>query len=86
MSTSDAAATPNRPAVAALVVGALSVPGSLTFVLGLVGGLAAVLLGFVGVARSRHLGARGEGMAVAGIVLGMLGMALPVAMTLFLAD
>jgi hypothetical protein len=86
VTTSDAAGTPNRPALAALVVGALSVPGALTYVLGLVGGMAAVLLGFVGVARSRQLDARGEGMAVAGIILGMLGMALPVAMSLFLAD
>ena len=86
MSTSDAAQPSNRTALAALIVGVLSLPGALTYVLGLVGGLVAVLLGFVGVARSRQLDARGEGMAVAGIVLGMLGMALPVAMSLFLAD
>ena len=76
----------NRPAVAALVVGLLSLPGALTYLLGVVLGLAAIVLGFLGVAKSRELDAAGERMAVAGIVLGMLGMALPVALALFLSD
>ena len=76
----------NRAAVAATALGVLSVPAALTYVFGLVFGLAAIVLGFVGVAKSRQLDAAGEGLAVAGIVLGMLGMALPVAIALFLSD
>ena len=79
-------ARPNATAVAALVVGVLSVPAALTYIGGLVLGFAAVILGFFGVAKSRQLDARGEGLAVAGIILGMLGMALPVALSLFLAE
>ena len=86
MTTDETAGTANRPAVAALVVGLLSLPAALTYVGGLVLGFAALILGFVGVARSRELDARGERLAVAGIVLGMLGMAVPVAMALFLSD
>ncbi len=76
----------NRPAWAALVLGVLSLPAALTYVGGMLLGLAAIIVGFVGVARSRHLQARGEGQAVAGIILGMLGMALPAALSLFLGD
>ena len=86
MSTDRGAAVANRPAVAAFVIGLLSLPAALTYVLGVVFGLAAVVLGFAGVAKSRQLDAAGEGLSVAGIVLGMLGMALPVAMALFLSD
>lgn len=80
----DAGTAVNRPAVAGLVAGLLSLPAALTYLGGLVLGLTAVALGFAGVARSRTLDARGEGLAVAAIVLGMLGMALPVALALFL--
>lgn len=76
----------NRPAVAALTVGILSLPAVLTFLGGMILGFAAVVLGFVGVARSRELDARGEGLAVAGVILGMLGMSAPAAISLFLAD
>lgn len=76
----------NTPAVAAVGFGILSVPAGLTYIGGLVLGFAAMILGFVGVAKSRQLDARGEGLAVAGIVLGMLGMAVPVAISVFLAD
>ena len=76
----------NRPAVGALVLGLVSVPAALTYIGGIVLGLAGIIVGFVGVARSRPLDGRGEGMAVAGIILGALGMSLPAAMALFLAD
>ena len=86
MTPEGRAGVTNRPAVGALVVGLLSLPGALTYVLGVVLGLSAIVLGFLGVAKSRQLDAAGEGLAVAGIVLGMLGMALPVAMAVFLGD
>ena len=78
--------TDNRPALAGLVAGVLSLPAALTYVGGLVLGLAAVILGFVGVAASHKLEGRGETAAVAAVILGMLGMALPVAIALFLGD
>ena len=78
--------TVNTPAVAALVTGLLSLPASLTYIGGLLLGFTAVILGFFGVARSHQLDGRGEGQSVAGIILGMLGLALPVALSLFLAE
>lgn len=78
-------AVANRPAVAALALGVLSLPGALTLVLGLLLGLAAVILGFVGVNRARALEGAGEGLAVGGIITGMFGMALGAALGLLLA-
>lgn len=75
----------NRPAVGALVLGILSLPAALTYIGGMVLGFAAVVVGFVGVAKAHQLAGRGQGQAVAGVVLGMFGMALPVAVSLFLA-
>ena len=75
----------NRPAVVALVLGVVSLPAALTYIGGMILGFAAIVAGFVGVARSRELDGRGEGFAVAGIILGMFGMALPVGVSLFLA-
>lgn len=83
---SDARLADNRPALAGLVAGVLSLPAALTYVGGLLLGLTAVILGFVGVAASQKLEGRGEGLSVAAIILGMLGMALPVAMALSLSD
>lgn len=74
----------NRPAAVGLGVGFASLPAALTFVGGLVLGLAAVILGFLGVARSHELDGAGEGLSVAAVVLGMLGMAIPVAISVFL--
>lgn len=83
---SDARLVDNRPAVAGVVVGVLSLPAGLTYLGGLLLGLGAVVLGFVGVAASHRLDGRGEGLSVAAVILGMLGMALPVALALFLSD
>jgi hypothetical protein len=85
MTEDRVSAAGNRPALIALIVGVLSLPAALTYVGGMVLGFAAVIAGFVGVARSRHLEGAGEGFAVAGVILGMFGMALPVAVSLFLA-
>ncbi|HVM19007.1 MAG TPA: hypothetical protein VM307_03500 [Egibacteraceae bacterium] len=66
----------NVPAVVALALGALSLPAALTFVGGVALGLAAVVAGFVGVARADRLAGSGQGLAVAAIIIGGLGMAL----------
>jgi hypothetical protein len=75
----------NRPAVAALTLGVLSLPAALTVVGGMLMGIAAIIVGFVGVSRSHHLNGVGEGIAAGGIAAGMFGMAMASAITLFLS-
>ena len=83
---SDASrALDNRPAVAALALGLLSLPATLTVLGGIVLGLAAIVVGFVGVARSHRLDGAGEGLAAGGIAAGMFGMALASAIPMFLS-
>ena len=74
----------NKPAIAAAGLGVLSVPGALTVILGVLLGLTAVVVGFYGVATAKRLGSAGQGLAVAGVVTGMLGMALGLAAGMFL--
>lgn len=76
--------TANRPAVAALGLGVASLPAGVTLVGGIVLGIAAIVVGFAGVARSHRIDGAGEGLAVAGIITGMFGMALGAALGLFL--
>lgn len=75
----------NRPAVAALVVGVLAVVLGLTIIGGLVLGSVAMALGLVGRARARTVG-RGGALAVAGVVLGALGVVLALAAYLYVRD
>ncbi|MPZ73531.1 MAG: hypothetical protein GEU74_09920 [Nitriliruptorales bacterium] len=75
----------NRPAVAALATGLLSLPATLTVIGGMVLGIVAIIVGFVGVSHSRHLGGAGEGLAAGGIAAGMFGMALATAIPMFLS-
>jgi hypothetical protein len=81
-----AKAVDNRPALAGLVLGILSLPAAVTYAGGLVLGLSAIVTGLFGIARSHTIDGAGENLSVAAIILGMLGMALPVALALFLAD
>ena len=74
----------NRPAVAALTLGVVSLPAALTVVGGMLMGVAAIIVGFVGVSRSHRMDGAGEGIAAGGIAAGMFGMALASAITLFL--
>lgn len=74
----------NRPAAGALVLGLVSLPAALTVVLGILLGLAAIVTGFFGVARSHQLDGAGEGYAVAGVITGMFGLALGGGLGLFL--
>ncbi|MDQ3431530.1 MAG: DUF4190 domain-containing protein [Actinomycetota bacterium] len=67
----------NGVAIGALVVGLLSVPLAI-FVIGGLLGLIAVILGFVGVSKSKSLRGAGKGMAITGIVSGALGLILAV--------
>lgn len=65
----------NGLAIAALIVGILSIP--LAFLCGIGGlfGIAAIVLGFLGMKKANDdLGGGGKGLAVGGIVTGGLGL------------
>lgn len=71
----------NGAAIAALVLGILALVFALlpfTFFLGLVCGLTAILLAAVGLRRASRPGVPGRGMAVAGLVTGLLGLVIGV--------
>jgi hypothetical protein len=63
-------------AIASLVLGIASIP----WCFGLLAGLPAIILGFIGAKRAKHdpKGYGGRGLAMAGIVLGCLSLAYPV--------
>jgi membrane-bound ClpP family serine protease len=69
----------NGLGVAALVLGVASLVAAVSFVLfplGLLGGLVAAVLGGIAAARGREKGATNQGQAVAGIVCGVLALAV----------
>ena len=67
-------------AVAALVCGVLALLSSWTVIGGILLGIVAVVLGIVALSRVRKGLAAGRGMAIAGIVTGILGAVLAVAL------
>ena len=64
----------NGAGVAALICGIVSVPAILTVIGGFVLGIVAVVAGFVGRSRAKHGRATNGGVALAGIILGALGL------------
>src|ERR1700760_3171606 len=71
----------NGMAVAALVVGVASLVAAVSFVLfplALLGGLVAAILGGIAVSRGRARGATNSGQAIAGIVCGVIALAIAV--------
>lgn len=68
----------NGLAIGALVVGILAVPTAL-FVFGGVLGLVAIILGFLGLKKSKELANAGRGMSISGIVMGVLSILLAIA-------
>lgn len=68
----------NGMAIAALVCGLLSVPLFLTIIGGILLGLAAIILGVLGVRFANAHRGSGKGMAITGIVSGLLGLLLSV--------
>lgn len=64
--------------VAALVLGVLSLLGVVTVLLGLVLGVLAIVFGFLGRARARRGEADNGGMALAGILTGIVALVLSV--------
>ncbi|MCZ7630643.1 MAG: DUF4190 domain-containing protein [Microthrixaceae bacterium] len=81
---------PNNPvrptglAIAALVVGILSIPIAFACGVGGLFGIAAVVLGFLGMKKANdELAGSGKGMAIGGIVTGVLGLLASIAIVLF---
>ena len=64
-------------AVAALVVGIVSVVSSF-FLLGGIGGVVAIVLGAIAMARVRKSGRKGRGMAITGLVTGIVAVVIAV--------
>ena len=67
-------------AIAALVCGVLALLSSWTVIGGILLGLIAVVLGIVALSRVKRGLAAGRGMAIAGIVTGILGTVLAIAL------
>ncbi|GAC1332997.1 MAG: hypothetical protein NVSMB13_21810 [Mycobacteriales bacterium] len=79
---------PTRPprnglGVAALVLGILALLGAVTVVGGIVFGLLAVILGLVGRGRVKRREATNGGVPLAGVILGVLGLLLSIALVAF---
>ena len=71
----------NGLGVAALVLGVASLVAAVSFILfplGLLGGLVAAVLGGIAVTRGRAKGATNPGQATAGIVCGVLALAIAI--------
>jgi membrane-bound ClpP family serine protease len=87
---SETARPPVRPSpaqprnglgVTALVLGVASLVAAISFVLfplALLGGLVAIVLGVIAMARGRTRGATNSGQAVAGLICGILALAISV--------
>jgi hypothetical protein len=74
----------NGKAVAALVLGALSIPLCLLSVLDLVLIIPAVVLGSVAISEAKRPGATGRGMATAGFVCALVGAVLAMTITVWI--
>ncbi len=70
-------------AIAALVLGVLSIPLAFTIYLGLLFGLLAIVLGVAGMVATRGGRAGGRGMATAGLITGLLGLVFAAALGLY---
>lgn len=68
----------NGVAIAALIVGILSLPAVVTIIFAPILGIVAIILGFIGLGRASQAGGAGRGMAIGGIVTGALGILLTV--------
>ena len=64
--------------IAALVLGILSLPAAFTVIGGVLLGLAAVILGFLGRGRAKKVQATNGGMALTGAILGLVGIVLSI--------
>jgi hypothetical protein len=66
-------------AIAALILGSIALLSCWTIVGGILFGLVAIVLGFIASRRAKRGEAGGRGMAITGIVMGLLGLVLSIA-------
>jgi Domain of unknown function (DUF4190) len=74
--------TKNGLGLGALISGLLSVPAAFTVIGGILLGLVAIVLGLLGHGRARRGEASNGGLAIAGVVLGVLGIILSVVLAI----
>jgi len=79
-------AGPNGMAIAALVLGIVSIPGGFTVWIGLIAGVLGIVFGIIGLRRASQPGGRGKGMAVAGLATGVVGLVLSIVVGLFIVN
>jgi drug/metabolite transporter superfamily protein YnfA len=88
--SSGAPGYPQKPrngiGIAALVVGILAIIAFLSVIGGVILGLIAIILGFVGRGRAKRGEATNGGMAIAGAVLGVVAILLSLLWVFFLND
>lgn len=68
----------NGMAIAALVLGLLSIPAAFTVYIGAILGVLGIVFGVLGLSRARRRGGRGRGMAIAGLITALAGLAISV--------
>lgn len=73
----------NGMAVAALVLGIFAIITSFTVFGGVILGILALVFGFISSARAKRGEAEGRGMAIGGIVTGIVGLVIAVALIAF---
>lgn len=66
----------NALAIAALVIGILSLPAAFTVIFGIILGIAAIVLGVMGLNKAKTMQDAGRGLAIGGIVTGVIGLVL----------
>jgi amino acid transporter len=73
----------NGLGVGALITAIVSLPAAISVVGGFLLGIVAIILGFIGYRRAKRGEATNGGIAIAGIVLGVLGIVLSAAVIAF---
>ncbi|HEV8088941.1 MAG TPA: DUF4190 domain-containing protein [Actinomycetota bacterium] len=79
-------ASAGGPAIAALVLGIVAVLLSFTVVFGFLLGALAIIFGGIALSRARTPRGGSKGMGIAGLVLGIVGIAFAVLMIVFLVS
>jgi hypothetical protein len=87
MNTPSAAPTRNILALLSLIIGIVSLPLAFCFYIGVITGIAAAILGVIGIYQIGQSGGAqtGRGLAIGGIVTGAVSVILPVCLILILA-
>lgn len=86
METSEPSLKTNVLALASVITGALAVPSLCCYYAGVIPGIAAIILGAIGLKqlKERMDTEKGKGLAIAGIVLGSLAIAFAAISFLFI--